>query len=159
MYTFDIQEAFPHIRDFALWQSVCLSIAHIMATTLRLNKSTTDRLKEAKIALGLGSQDDVVNYLLDECLGQGAQDGSDDDDDGSGAEDGDADENARVPQLVTCETLLAEEKAIKYWTGLKRPAFDWVLQALSEAVRQACVFCASLARPLRATLSLLCWCL
>ncbi len=140
MYTFDLQEAFSHIRDFSLWQSVCLSIAHIMTTTLRLNKTTTDRLKEAKIALGLASQDDVVNYLLHQLGGGGAHAGSDSDDgEARGMEDGD-DEKERVGQLFSCSEILKEDKAIKYWTGLKRPAFDWARKALEEAVRRVCDF-------------------
>jgi hypothetical protein len=53
----------------------------------------------------------------------------------------DDEENVRVPQLFSFETLVQEEKAIKYFTGLNKRCMDWVMKAMEDAVRRFACFC------------------
>jgi hypothetical protein len=50
-------------------------------------------------------------------------------------------ENDGVPQLFSFETLVQEEKAIKYFTGLNQSCMEWVMKAMVDAVRPFVCFC------------------
>ncbi len=112
-----------------------------MATTVKVSHRVKAMLKERKKKLGLKSMDEVLEQLLKE-----PGDAEDADDvvvarrkRARVAEE--EEENERVPQLFSYETLAQEEKAIKYFTGLKQPCMDWVRKAMADAVRRFARFC------------------
>ena len=106
-----------------------------MKASVEVKASTRDLLKQKKEELGLRSVDEVLVHLL------GQRDGGVDTDSGEGAgrkrgraaeED---EENDRLLQLFSYETLVQEEKAIKYFTGLNQSCMNWVMKAMGDAVR------------------------
>ncbi len=108
--------------------------------SLSCSAQTRVDVTEYKNHHGLASYDVALQHMLSELHDGQAHPGSDSDDgEARGMEDGD-DEKERVGQLFSCSEILKEDKAIKYWTGLKRPAFDWAREALEEAVRRVCDF-------------------
>ena len=106
----------------------------MLRTSIELHASTRDPLKERKKLLGLGSMDEVVIYLLDNCPVDG----------GPGAAGGVAgkrarsvrqnDEDERVPQLLHYEILARQPKVLKWFTGLKQQALDWTMETLEAVV-------------------------
>jgi DNA helicase IV len=106
-----------------------------MTTTIKVSHRVKAMLKERKEKLGLKSADEVLEQLLKE-----PRDAEDADDvvvarrkRARMAEE--EEENERVPQLFSYETLAQEEKAIKYFTGLKQSCMDWVMKVMVDAVR------------------------
>jgi hypothetical protein len=106
-----------------------------MTTTIQVFVQTADLLKERKQQLGLSSLDAVINHLLrhqlaprdDDVVAGGRQKRS-------RAPQEDVVEE-RVPQLLSYAALRSEPKALKWFTGLKTPELNWVVKALSAAVR------------------------
>ena len=91
-------------------------------------------LKQKKEQLGLRSLDEVILNLLgqhDRVVGAVVDEGARRKRARVAEEE---EENVRVPQLFSYETLAQEEKAIKYFTGLKQPCMDWVRKAMADAV-------------------------
>ena len=109
-------------------------------TTVELEKQVRDDLKEWKELHGLNSMSAAVAALL---LGAHGGAGGDDDDGDEGnmniGSDDDGEEE-RIPQLFSYRLLAKEAKALKYHTGLRPGAQDWLMAALREAVRQTRVF-------------------
>ena len=109
-------------------------------TTVKVETHVRDRLKNFKEARGLSSMSAAIDELLDMAAGGGGDSGSDGGpeamDDGSDQEENDG----RVPQLLSYEILSGNEKALKYFTGLRTGAKDWLMAALRLAVRCSRVF-------------------
>lgn len=109
-------------------------------TTIDLERSVRDDLKQFKSANGHSSMSAAVADLLARATGGGGDSGSDGGpeamDDGSDQEENDG----RVPQLLSYEILSGNEKALKYFTGLRTGAKDWLMAALRLAVRCSRVF-------------------
>lgn len=109
-------------------------------TTIDLERSVRDRLKDFKGVRGLTSMSAAVDELLNMVAGGGGDSGSDGGpeamDDGSDEEENDG----RLPQLLSYEILSHNEKALKYFIGLRTGAKDWLMAALRSAVRCSRVF-------------------
>jgi hypothetical protein len=107
-----------------------------MSTTIKVSHHVKAVLKERKAALGLKSADEVLEHLL------GPREEGVDADGGerAGRKRGrvaeEDEENDGVPQLFSFETLVQEEKAIKYFTGLNQSCMEWVMKAMVDAVRR-----------------------
>lgn len=109
-------------------------------TTIDLERSVRDDLKQFKSANGHSSMSAAVADLLARAAGGGGDSGSDGGpeamDDGSDEEENDG----RLPQLLSYKILSRNEKALKYFTGLRTGAKDWLMAALRSAVRCSRVF-------------------
>ncbi len=110
-------------------------------TKVDVEASTRDELKNLKKELGEKNLSDVIQALVDHYKGPGAAVAEEEDEGGLEAMEEDEEENRRVPQLFSYETLVQEEKAIKYFTGLKQSCMDWVMKAMVDAVRPLACFC------------------
>lgn len=100
-------------------------------------------LKQRLRALGITTLGSTIQHLLDHYGGQGdpvrgrgadqrVADGLDDDE-----------SKQRVPALLSYESLAGEERAVKYYTGLKRGAQQWLwreFRTVVSVVRRA-LFC------------------
>ena len=106
-----------------------------MATSVKVSHRVKALLKERKTALGLKSVDEVLEHLLGQHGGGEDADGGERADRKRGREAEEEEENERVPQLFSFETLVQEEKAIKYFTGLNQTCMEWVMKAMVDAVR------------------------
>ncbi len=104
-------------------------------TKVDVEASTRDELKNVKRELGEKNLSDVIQALVEHYKGRGAPVAEKDEDGGLEAMDEEEEENERVPQLFSFETLVQEEKAIKYFTGLNQSCMDWVMKAMADAVR------------------------
>ena len=103
-------------------------------TKVDVEASTRDELKNLKKELGEKNLSDVIQALVDHYKGSGAAVAEEEDEGGLEEMEKDEEKNVRVPQLFSYETLAQEEKAIKYFTGLKQPCMDWVRKAMADAV-------------------------
>jgi hypothetical protein len=107
--------------------------------TVEVERETRDDLKNLKRSLGAKNMDGAVRFLIDAY--------NDDGDEGSGAfsaEDegdgsGDEVEEKRLPQVLFEAHVRLDSRALKYFTGLKRPAYVWARKRLEEAVWHLCV--------------------
>jgi molybdopterin converting factor small subunit len=104
-------------------------------TKVDVEASTRDELKNLKRELGEKNLNDVIQALVEHYKARGAPVAEKDEDGGLEAMDEEEEENERVPQLFSYQTLAQEEKAIKYFTGLKQSCMDWVRKAMADAVR------------------------
>jgi hypothetical protein len=106
-----------------------------MSTHVKVSHRVKALLKERKTALGLKSVDEVLEHLLGQHGGEGDADGGERAGRKRGRAADEQEENERVPQLFSFETLVQEEKAIKYFTGLNQSCMKWVMKAMVDAVR------------------------
>ena len=109
--------------------------------TARLDDDVMKKLKLLKERLGLRSTNDVVERLLKHYDDEVSPLVQEEEDGGLEAMEEEEEENERVPQLFSYETLAQEEKAIKYFTGLKQSCMDWVRKVMADAVRRFACFC------------------
>lgn len=103
-------------------------------TTIDLEKSVRDELKRWKERHGHKSLSAAVAALVrgDPDDGEG-----DDGSGGAGPMDGESDVDEgeeRIPQLFSYRLLARDAKALKYHTGLRKGAQDWLMGTLRSAV-------------------------
>lgn len=111
-----------------------------MTTHVQVSKASRDALKNAKERLGLKSVDDVIVHLLG-YLRDDSDLRRDDSAQRKRSRAGEEDvEEKKVPQLISYDVLTREAKAVKWFTGLKQEAFDWVVRELQTAVRICRIF-------------------
>jgi hypothetical protein len=110
-------------------------ILNMSGASLSCSTQTRADVTEYKNRHGLASYDMALQHMLNELHKGRAHAGSDSDDGGARRMEDDDEEKEHVGQLFSCSDILKEDKAVKYWTGLKRPAFNWVRETLEEAVR------------------------
>jgi molybdopterin converting factor small subunit len=110
-------------------------VLYMGLTKVDVEASTRDELKNLKADLGEKNLSDVIQALVDHYKGRDAPVAEKDEDGGLEAMEEEDEENERVPQLFSFETLVQEEKAIKYFTGLTQSCMDWVMKAMVDAVR------------------------
>ena len=106
-----------------------------MKASVEVKTSTRDLLKQKKEELDLRSVDEVIVHLLGQRDGEVDADGGERAGRKRGRAAEEEEENERVPQLFSFETLVQEEKTIKYFTGLNQTCMDWVMKAMVDAVR------------------------
>jgi hypothetical protein len=106
-----------------------------MKASVEVKASTRDLLKQKKEDLGVRSVDEVIVHLLGQREGEVDADGGERAGRKRARAAEDNEENDRVPQLFSYETLVQEEKAIKYFTGLNQSCMEWVVKAMVDAVR------------------------
>lgn len=111
-----------------------------MTTHVKVSTSTHTALKNAKERLGLKSVDDVIVHLL-AYLRDDSDLRRDDSVRRKRSRDAEEDvEEEKVPQLISYDVLTREAKAVKWFTGMKQEAFDWVVRELQTAVRICRIF-------------------
>lgn len=110
-----------------------------MKTTIEVSKDLSQKLLSMKQELGVHSKEDVVQYLLQKHVGEGEAIGRDSDSGNDMDEDDEDEANGKLEKGLFFETIGHNAKSVKHFTGLKWEAYEWVKNALIDAVCE-CLF-------------------
>ena len=102
---------------------------------IEVSSATKEKLLKIQEDESKSNMDLVIRELLHMCGHEdednAANSDEEDDEDVQDEDDGET----PLRQMKFSKDLLRNEKALKYYTGLKRPTYQWTLQALKDAVR------------------------
>lgn len=116
-------------------------------TSIRVTDETKQLVKSLKRSLRMDSADSVIHYALIKLKEDAARNGGDVDDEEPQPMEIDGDESVLSYRPFAFDVLIKQPQAIKFWTGLKPALFDWVVAALTKAVRRARFFVAACVDP------------
>lgn len=112
-----------------------------MSTTIRVSKATSAKLESEARRRGLKSKDALIHVLLgldgDNNEASGASSANEEDDD----DEAQRKTHQHEKQFFSYEDLAKEDAAMKYYTGLKPMARQWLWDMLKNLV--LCLWCFS----------------
>jgi hypothetical protein len=104
------------------------------STSLSCSHDTRVRVKNYMARHGLGSYDAALAHMMDALDGPGAAPRQEAGRRRPRLDEEDDEENERLPALLSYALLSREPRALKYFTGLKPAALDWVMRELRRLV-------------------------